>query len=1080
MAENDGKIVIGIEGDPKHIKQTLDQVEKDGKKAAMSIGDAFKGIAAAVAGAGIFNAFKSAVDQANKLEASLNRVESAARSFGQSTAKAKEAAMALSKDGFLSLNQSASALSNLMATGLNVDQSKKFITAAKDISAFGNTIGDAAESIESGIKGILTGSSELVENMSPAMKTLSMRFTENKNKVGEAKAAQILYNDVVKLGARYTGDAARYLDTAAAAQKRFEGAVEGASAAIGKSLQPAFKSMFSALTEIVEGFTKWFSGLNQATQSLGVFAAGLAALVPVMLSVAALNPFAWVAGAVAGVLALSAAVRQLIDIDPKATVDRYEDLSQSLKEIADRTAEIEKLNVRTIEQNKELVKSQDELRAKAKELGVDYDALAKKTKNLAEASQFLNNIAREQASEKLRRRMSEIESMLPMSERLTGVQRFTSKVAGYVPGMGALAVKDRDELEAQLRETRAEYIRLYGGSGDAAATKNTQQMAVQFTETRFIEAQKKIAEIRKNEALTIAKILNDRTIAASEQIRRLENARADAAIQVENEVGTLRKAYAGFIEDKHQAEMENINEQARAAYRASQELLNADLQKAKKNEAEIAAAKERNAKRIAAIERAESFKKFKASADSFSETMQAATSISGGVAAFRRGDYASGFNAFGAGASGLGQGLSGMGIIDAGGRAATALKGFGVFGQVLGVGSALTSALGSLFGKSEEQRAREAQEQKARDEEAQKILELQAGYQKNMLALQEQAAKLPFENLQRKQRLIEIEAAQQRVAGIDESTIEKERLAKRSAAVKDTLRTQSGVIAGERLFGDVQATPDLLIKFLSERAAQAPSIALFMSLADQLRALATSDNPSSAIIGTVINQMKSLRSNIPAQLYDAVFGDGSADYIQFYTQGMEASGLPWSYAYPRQNNVGIGAVLNTVAGNIGQAGELASEVSKDTTTAENLLSVIEQSLSLEKEIADSTKKTADNTSRLTQMRETTVLDLAGGGLRGFGSFFRGAFNSIDKLINPTMPALSTPSAISNSLSIASLTRSWQERTADGIESLVKIQTEALQLLAEIALNSNRQGDVAGSLTEAELLTIMGKIRSRIV
>lgn len=1079
MAENDGKIVIGIEGDPKHIKQTLDQVEKDGKKAAMSIGDAFKGIAAAVAGAGIFNAFKSAVDQANKLEASLNRVESAARSFGQSTAKAKEAAMALSKDGFLSLNQSASALSNLMATGLNVDQSKKFITAAKDISAFGNTIGDAAESIESGIKGILTGSSELVENMSPAMKTLSMRFTENKNKVGEAKAAQILYNDVVKLGARYTGDAARYLDTAAAAQKRFEGAVEGASAAIGKSLQPAFKSMFSALTEIVEGFTKWFSGLNQATQSLGVFAAGLAALVPVMLSVAALNPFAWVAGAVAGVLALSAAVRQLIDIDPKATVDKYEDLSQSLKEIADRTAEIEKLNVRTIEQNKELVKSQDELRAKAKELGVDYDALAKKTKNLAEASQFLNNIAREQASEKLRRRMSEIESMLPMSERLTGVQRFASKVSNILPG-GRIGAYDRDELEAQLRETRAEYIRLYGGSGEAAATKNTQQMAVQFTETRFIEAQKKIAEIRKNEALTIAKILNDRTIAASEQIRRMENARADAAIQVENEVGTLRKAYAEFIEDKHQAEMENINEQARAAYRASQELLNADLQKAKKNEAEIAAAKERNAKRIAAIERAESFKKFKASADSFSETMQAATSISGGVAAFRRGDYASGFNAFGAGASGLGQGLSGMGIIDAGGRAATALKGFGVFGQVLGVGSALTSALGSLFGKSEEQRAREAQEQKARDEEAQKILELQAGYQKNMLALQEQAAKLPFENLQRKQRLIDIEAAQQRVAGIDESTIEKERLAKRSAAVKDTLRTQSGVIAGERLFGDVQTTPDSLIKFLSERAAQAPSIALFMSLADQLRALATSDNPSSAIIGAVINQMKSLRSNIPAQLYDAVFGDWSADYIQSYTQMLEASGLAWSYAYPRQNNVGIGAVLNTVAGNIGQAGELASEVSKDTTTAENLLSVIEQSLSLEKEIADSTKKTADNTSRLTQMRETTILDLAGGGLRGFGSFFRGAFNSIDKLINPTMPALSTPSAISNSLSIASLTRSWQERTADGIESLVKIQTEALQLLAEIALNSNRQGDVAGSLTEAELLTIMGKIRSRIV
>ena len=1066
MAENDGKIVIGIEGDPKHIKQTLDQVEKDGKKAAMSIGDAFKGIAAAVAGAGIFNAFKSAVDQANKLEASLNRVESAARSFGQSTAKAKEAAMALSKDGFLSLNQSASALSNLMATGLNVDQSKKFITAAKDISAFGNTIGDAAESIESGIKGILTGSSELVENMSPAMKTLSMRFTENKNKVGEAKAAQILYNDVVKLGARYTGDAARYLDTAAAAQKRFEGAVEGASAAIGKSLQPAFKSMFSALTEIVEGFTKWFSGLNQATQSLGVFAAGLAALVPVMLSVAALNPFAWVAGAVAGVLALSAAVRQLIDIDPKATVDKYEDLSQSLKEIADRTAEIEKLNVRTIEQNKELVRSQDELRAKAKELGVDYDALAKKTKNLAEASQFLNNIAREQASEKLRRRMSEIESMLPMSQRLTGVQRFAGKVSSILP-IGRIVAYDRDELEAQLRETRAEYIRLYGGSGEAAATKNTQQMAVQFTETRFIEAQKKIAEIRKNEALTIAKILNDRTIAASEQIRRMENARADAAIQVENEVATLRKAYAEFIEDKHQAEMENINEQARAAYRASQELLNADLQKAKKNEAEIAAAKERGAKRISEIEEGLARKRAQAAAESYAQTIQAANAITSGISAAVTGS--------GGGAiTGLGGTLSGVSQLS------DKLKPFGALGQGVSAFGSIVSTLTNLFDKSESERQTEALRAEMQRREQIRLLELQANYQKNMLALQEAQAKLPFENLQRRLRLVDIEASKQKLSGISNEDAELFASKKKLSEIQSTLASEGGKISQGSLFGSVQPTPDSLISFLSERAGQSLAISQFVQLLGQLSGMDDYSNVSIRYVEAVYSQLQSYQGLIPSELYNTGV-NGVGRFINAWRRKQQ---LGPGAVTPAQRDAWNAADAEfrsaALSGVVGSVNSLQSEIISDTSIAENLLSLIEQSNQFQLSIADSTKKTADNTSRLTQMRETTILDLAGGGLRGFGSFFRGAFNSIDKLINPTMPALSTPSAISNSLSIASLTRSWQERTADGIESLVKIQTEALQLLAEIALNSNRQGDVAGSLTEAELLTIMGKIRSRIV
>lgn len=1075
MAENDGKIVIGIEGDPKHIKQTLDQVEKDGKKAAMSIGDAFKGIAAAVAGAEIFNAFKSAVDQANKLEASLNRVESAARSFGQSTAKAKEAAMALSKDGFLSLNQSASALSNLMATGLNVDQSKKFITAAKDISAFGNTIGDAAESIESGIKGILTGSSELVENMSPAMKTLSMRFTENKNKVGEAKAAQILYNDVVKLGARYTGDAARYLDTAAAAQKRFEGAVEGASAAIGKSLQPAFKSMFSALTEVVEGFTKWFSGLNQATQSLGVFAVGLAALVPVMLSVAALNPFAWVAGVVAGVLALSAAVRQLIDIDPKATVDRYEDLSQSLKEIADRTAEIEKLNVRTIEQNKELVKSQDELRAKAKELGVDYDALAKKTKNLAEASQFLNNIAREQASEKLRRRMSEIESMLPMSERLTGVQRFAGKALSILT-IGRIVANDRDELEAELRETRAEYIRLYGGSGDAAATKNTQQMAVQFTETRFIEAQKKIAEIRKNEALTIAKILNDRTIAASEQIRRLENARADAAIQVENEVATLRKAYAEFIEDKHQAEMENINEQARAAYAASKNLLEAEIAQAKKNQDLIDAAKKRSEERIAEIRQNLAVKEAKVRAQAINDTMVAANTIAAGLSQ----GGAAGVGATMAGGGALGSALTSGGIISGSSGVSRFLSASGIIGPLIGLGSSLASGLSGLFGKSEEERKREIETARAiaerQHQEQMLILEQQAQYQKAMLAIQEANSRTPFENLQRNLRLLDIKEQQAVLSGTPSDIARKQTLQSKLSAMQSILQSEGGKISADTLFSGTGTSPDELIQFLNTRKSQEAYVNSAVGAYNSAAGLnfqsfgtpegvAALDNYFRSALGNI----ESNRANLPDTLANML-----ADRLR------QALGL-LDYGSTRTQGFGgylSGQLRSALDPSLGDS--LLSEVNRDTGIAENLLSVIEQSLSTEKEIADSTKKTADNTSRLTQMRETTILDLAGGGLRGFGSFFRGAFNSIDKLINPTMPALSTPSAISNSLSIASLTRSWQERTADGIESLVKIQTEALQLLAEIALNSNRQGDVAGSLTEAELLTIMGKIRSRIV
>lgn len=249
------EIKIKITGDESGVLKSLDNVDKKVKQTESSAKNLGSALMGALASAGAATFFKSTIDQANKLEASINRVESAARAFGQSSAKAKQAAQDLASDGFLSLNQSASALSNLMATGLNVDQSKKFITAAKDISAFGNTVGDAAGSIESGIKGILTGSSELVENMSPAMKTLSMKFTEQKNSVGPAIATQNLYNGVLKLGTQFAGDAAKYLQTTAAAQQALTASTEKASAAIGKSLQPALVAVMSVLKGIIDGFT---------------------------------------------------------------------------------------------------------------------------------------------------------------------------------------------------------------------------------------------------------------------------------------------------------------------------------------------------------------------------------------------------------------------------------------------------------------------------------------------------------------------------------------------------------------------------------------------------------------------------------------------------------------------------------------------------------------------------------------------------------------------------------------------------------------------------------------------------------
>ena len=1058
MAENDGKIVIGIEGDPSGVNKALADTEKKGKETASNLSAAFGAVAGAIAGAKIFGAFKSALDEANKLEASLNRVESAARSFGQSTAKAKEAAIAMSKDGFLSLNESAQAFSTTMALGLNLDQSKKFIDAAKDVASFGNTIGNASESVVSGLKGILTGSSELTENMSPKMKSLSMAFTVNKTKLGEAKAMNILYNETLKLQNSYLGDSQRYLDTAAAAQKRFTAATDSASAAIGKALQPAIKSLFNTLTGIVEGVTKFFTSLDGATQLVlvaGVAVASLSgvlvALLPVLRAISLSNPFGWVTLAIVGFTALTAAVVEFQNKSkPENIVKSYREAAKEIDNLGKRAQELSVINKRTIQEEQELAATKEALRKKAQELGLDYDKLAQSaggylavTKAIKDA-EFTEKAA--DLTEQRMKLMAENQFYLKRQQRMVGNADAIAYDQRLIDANNA-EIARLNRLQDTMRDGETEMP-----SGRAASLSGGGKPA---SEVRFIESQKRLAEIERNKQYTIGiNAGNPQAIADAK-----ENARQLA----EAEIDQLKSVYAEYIEDKAQMDRIALQNQTDNAIKAIREQVNAG----RMMEADAA-------ENIEKIRETQIKRETQLRLESFAMTAQAANATTSGFSQMMR-------------SKNIGQSLSGQGSFMTGlSQFSPALSALGPIGSMFGAAGGIVGTLTDLFGKSEEERKREAEAAEKQRQEQIAILELQAGYQKAQLAIAEANAKLPFENLQRQLRLADIQSQSSILSGTSESAANATRLATRQAAMQSVLTEQSGAISGGSLFGGTGSTAPELIGFLNQRGAESVQVSQFLELANGL-----SNNTNPDLMRNIISRMQGYAGAIPDTLYGSVMqsanrslynADISRQYDTAYNSMSPLAQLgsdfdQKAYEYQQTSLYWGGTASET-------ANRLASEFRSDVGIAENLLSVLEQSQATQLEIAGSTKKTADNTGRLTQMREASILDLAGGGIRGFGSFFRttagNAFNSIDGLINPSMPAMQTPSAISNSLSIATLTRGWQDRTADGIESLVRIQTEALQLLAEIALNSNRAGDVGGSLSEAELLNIMSKVRSRLV
>lgn len=1144
MAEKE--IRFKLTGDSSNLNKSLDdaqkkasEVEKASQKSVSSLSAAANALVTAFAGAKIFDFFKGAVAEATKLEQAFAKVEANARAFGQSTTLAKDAAISLAKDGFLSVSQSAQTLSNLMAVGLNIDQAKKFITASKDVTAFGNTIGDASQAVQDLSLGLLRGSALVIDNASPALKSLANQYQHVADTQGKQKAAQVAYNELMKLSGKFAGDAARYMDTYAGSQARLKQATEETSAAIGSALAPVFRAINDLIVKAMNAFTEWFKSLAPAAQTILMVGAAVftlipafAALIPLIASVNValgallLNPVVLILAAVVG--AVTALGVAYANAQPKMT--EFEKKIANTLELKEKIKAMEKAGATTQElanANKQLAASEAEVIGKYREglaaLNAQNEAMRVKMNLVAALDHATTELTAEGVNLSSRQdidRQIEIEKAnirraegtSSASGRVTTGNRRFDAAANSASQISAPAVQisgfenaRRDDLmsaaraDAAAAEAHESGIRVVGSREKAQArlaallnAKGRLQAAPvdvqsgKAEEQRFLETRKKLAQILANEEFTIQKAKTDK-ITAYERNRRIDNAKADAEILRQTELAGLRKTYAQYIEDKYMADLENTQQGARAARKASRELLEAEMQDVERQvkhegllketaERKLQLAKEQNVKRLADIEITENRKIAQARAETLTRTLSAADAIANGIGKFSSSDIAGGAASIFSGAGGIGKELESVGVLEKGGSIASIANDLGTIASIVGAVGSLGSAIAGLFGESDAERQREAEEQKRRDEETKAILELQANYQKSMLALQEAQAKLPFENLQRNLRLIDIQAQQKRAAGGDENTIETERLNARQAALQGTLTEQAGTISGGQLFSGTAATPEALIQFLNDRAGQNLALQQFIQLANLL---SQPREYSTNYIRAVYKQMRTYKGKIP----DAVYNPVMNRFEDFLTQVANSHDIFDSNFTPKTKEQALSDVVNdrfygvssiSFSGNDGIgiggiANSLGSEITSDTSTAENLLSVIDQSYQTQLDIAANTKKTADNTSlQLEKDRGDAFIDIVRGGLAQgaqFGSFLSPA-------------PLSLSSAAAGLTLSSSIVKSIDERNLDQLIMLLQVSKDMRALLAEIAINtSGPNGDSTG-FTSSELLALMSEFKSR--
>ena len=426
--------------------------------------------------------------------------------------------------------------------------------------------------------------------------------------------------------------------------------------------------------------------------------------------------------------------------------------------------------------------------------------------------------------------------------------------------------------------------------------------------------------------------------------------------------------------------------------------------------------------------------------------MQAANSIASGYMAAISGTG-------GVSISGVGGVLSGVSQLS------DKLKPFGALGQGVSAVGGIVTTIANLFDKSESERQSEALRAEMQRREQIRLMELQANYQKNMLALQEAQAKLPFENLQRRLRLVDIEAGKQKLSGISAEDADLFANQKKLSEIQSTLTSEGGKIAQGSLFGAVQSTPDSLISFLSERAGQSLAIAQFVQLLGQLSGMDDYSNVNIGFVEAVYSQLQSYQGLIPSELYNTGV-NGVARFLS---------------AWRRKQQIGPGAVTqaqrdawnaadaefraSALSGVLGSVNNLQSEITSDTSIAENLLSLIEQSNQLQLEISDNTKKTAANTSRLvdTPNRSSSIIDISRGLTRSLGQVISG----------PDLTNTALPNGVRAAVLATDIQKSIQERAADGIDRLNDTARKQLELLAIMVTILKNPSNVS-PLTVAQL------------
>lgn len=267
MAKDIIEIELRLKNAEKSIKQ-LNAINIGGKKVGKEAAEGVKGLqtrflALGIAITGSVLVIRKFIGAANQSAQALNKLRAISKNTNNSFKDTKKEVRALTKDGLLDFASAATAVANLLATGLSLDKTAELLNVAKD-NAISNrqahlTLSESVVKFTEGIRNensLLTDSVGITKNYAAILKEESKIRGVRVVDLKKEEKALLVANGFIKEGAAFLGQAAERAGDFQGQQAKLTNRVKEFTAAIGTGLLPLFTPILQFLNFAIGGFLK--------------------------------------------------------------------------------------------------------------------------------------------------------------------------------------------------------------------------------------------------------------------------------------------------------------------------------------------------------------------------------------------------------------------------------------------------------------------------------------------------------------------------------------------------------------------------------------------------------------------------------------------------------------------------------------------------------------------------------------------------------------------------------------------------------------------------------------------------------